>query len=293
MPTRTVNQGFQGFLKTLTPTFRESKAAKFHRASIMDCLASNFNMTSFFRTGSFGHGTSVSKYSDVDYFAVIPRDNLKRDSTKTLYEIRLALGRRFTSTRIRVDRPAVVVSFGPDGKEKTEITPANYIGSTKNDGYNVYQIPDCSGGWIDSSPGAHNNYVSKVDGSRVGRVRDLIRLVKAWKYYRNVPISSFYLELRVTKYAEDMSRIIYDQDLAGVFSHLYDIKLAQMQDPMGVSGYIAPCSTKTKLSNAKSKLATALIRAEKACEASVRGDIITAFYWWNLVYNGKFPNYKY
>ena len=76
-------------------------------------------------------------------------------------------------------------------------------------------------------------------------------------------MSSFYLELRVTKYAEEMSRIIYDVDLAGIFSRFNDIQLAQMQDPMGISGYIAPCSTETNLGNAKSKLVNALIRAEK------------------------------
>ena len=36
-------------------------------------------MTNFFRSGSFGYGTSVSAYSDVDYFAVIPSVNLKKD----------------------------------------------------------------------------------------------------------------------------------------------------------------------------------------------------------------------
>ncbi len=66
MPTRTVNQGFTTFLQRLTPTFGESTAAQSHRASIKACLESNFGMTHFFQTGSFGNGTSISRHSDVD-----------------------------------------------------------------------------------------------------------------------------------------------------------------------------------------------------------------------------------
>ena len=64
-----------------------------------------------------------------------------------------------------------------------------------------------------------------------------------------------------------------------------------MQDPVGVSGYIPPCSTQPKLDETKSKLATALSRAEKARMAERQGDTKEAFYWWNLLYDNKFPGY--
>ena len=112
---------------------------------------------------------------------------------------------------------------------------------------------------------AHNAYVREVDEDLAGKVKPLIRFIKAWKYYQNVPISSFYLELRVAKYAEGKSSIVYDIDVKGAFSHLDSIDLARMQDPMGISGYISPCSTQAQLDDAKSKLATALIRAQKRC----------------------------
>ena len=293
MPTRTVDQGFRDFLQTLTPTTRESEAAKNHRASIEECLKSNFNMAQFFRTGSFGNGTSISGYSDVDYFAKIPTCKLKENSTSTLGEIRNALKKRFPNTVVRVSCPAVVIPFGTDAKENTEVTPADYIKDTEEDGYRIYDIPNCSDGWMRSSPSAHNAYVKEVDGDLGGKVKPLIRFIKAWKYYRNVPISSFYLELRVAKYAEERSSIVYSIDVKSVFSHLDSIDLARMQDPMGVSGYISPCSTQTQLDDAKSKLATALTRAQNARDAKDRGDIKNAFYWWNLLYACNFPSYYY
>ena len=292
MATRTVNQGFIEFHRKLTPTPGESEDAQSHRASIKDCLKSNFDMTNFFRTGSFGNGTSISGYSDVDYFAVIPTNNLKKNSTTSLRQVRDALATRFPKTGVHVSCPAVVVPFGTDAKESTEVTPAEYI-KTNEDGYNIYDIPDCSDGWMHSSPSAHNAYVREVNSDLGGKVKPLIRFIKAWNYYRNVPISSFYLELRVAKYAEGESSIVYNIDVKGVFSYLDRIGLASMQDPMGISGYINPCSTDTKLEDAKSKLSTALDRAQKACDAKDEGDIKTAFEWWDRLYNYNFPSYYY
>ena len=291
MATRTVNQGFIEFHRKLTPTSGESADAQSHRASIKTCLESNFDMTNFFKTGSFGNGTSISGYSDVDYFAVIPNNKLKANSTTALREVRDALATRFPNTGVRVSCPAVVVPFGTDAKESTEVTPADYIKTT--DGYNIYDIPDCSDGWMNSSPSTHNAYVREVNNDLGGKVKPLIRFIKAWKYYQNVPISSFYLELRVTKYAEGESSIGYSVDVKRVFSHLDEIGLASMQDPKGISGYIRPCTTDTKLADAKSKLSTALNRAQKARDAENADDIKEAFDWWNRLYNYNFPEYYY
>jgi hypothetical protein len=287
---RTIEEGFRDFHTKLTPSSYESEAAKNHRASIKACLERNFALKYFFRTGSFGNGTSISGYSDVDYFASIPRENLKQNSGITLTQVREALDRRFPRTGVHIDCPAVACPFGTDAKESTEITPADCVELTKA-GYLVYEIPDCSGGWMCSSPAVHNAYVREVDQNLGGKVKPLIRFIKAWKYYLNVPISSFYLELRVTKYAEGESSILYDIDVAEIFSLLNRIGLSKMQDPMGISGYVSACSTEAKLDDALSKLSTALSRAEKAIAAKGKGDIWSAFSWWNLVYNSNFPSY--
>ena len=293
MPTRTVNQGFTDFLSRLTPTAGESTAAQGHRASIKACLERKFGMTHFFQTGSFGNGTSISGHSDVDRFAVIPPQNLNKNSAYTLNQVKNALNISFPNTNVSVSCPAVVIPFGRDAKEKTEVTPAYYIELIRRGNYSVYRIPNCSGGWMRSSPSAHNAYVRNIDQRLGGKVKPLIRFIKAWKYYQNVPISSFYLELRVAKYAEGRLSITYDLDVMNLFSHLHQIGLANIQDPMGISGYINSCSTDVKLMDAKSKLSTALTRSQKAYNARKNGHIQNAFYWWDMLYNGKFPSYYY
>ena len=288
---KTVEEGFRIFHSRLTPTGVESEAAKRHRASIEACLKNNFEITRFFRTGSFGNGTSIRGYSDVDYFASIPTKNLKQNSDATLRVVRDVLDGRFPNTSVTVRTPAILVPFGTDASEFTEVVPADFITKDKND-YHIYEIADGAGGWMKSSPDAHNAYVTVVDGKLSNKVKALVRFLKAWKYYLNVPISSFYLELQIAKYASGENSIVYSIDVKNVLKMLWDNQLAAIQDPKGISGYIYSCSTDAKKSDVLSKLETALVRAQKAREAEEAEKISDAFYWWNLVFAEKFPAYE-
>ncbi|MFH1818628.1 MAG: nucleotidyltransferase [Pseudomonadota bacterium] len=166
---------------------------------------------------------------------------------------------------------------------------ADYI--KEESGFKVYEIADCNDGWMSICPDAHNAYVKLIDDQHGGQVKPLIRFIKAWKFYQNVPISSFYLEMRVAKYASQEKAIIYDIDVKNVLQQLRDSGLAAMQDPMGFSGYIYPCKTEAFQVDAFSKLNTAATRAEKARAATINKDVKSAFEWWQLLYNDKFPSY--
>jgi hypothetical protein len=286
---RTIEEGFRDFLSRLTPTTTESVAAKSHRASIEACLKNNFGLRRFTRIGSYGNGTSISGFSDVDYLACLPRDNLSGNSTSSLTRVRNVLDNRFPASGVRVSCPAVVIPFGTSMSETTEIVPADYAGEAG--GFGVYEIPDCDSGWMQASPDAHNAYVRQIDQKLGGKVKPLIRFTKAWKCYRQVPISSFYLELRVAKYMSEEPSIVYDIDLTTIFRRLGDCALAAMQDPMGVSGHVVATKSRAQLADAQSKLETAATRAEKARAAAVRGAVEEAFYWWRLLFDDNFPTY--
>ena len=144
-----------------------------------------------------------------------------------------------------------------------------------------------------SSPDAHNEYVRFYDERLRGKLKPLIRFIKAWKFYRNVPISSFYLELRTTKYAAEEKTIVYSIDVKNVLSRIWSSNLARLKDPMGISGYIEPCMSDAQLEDTESKLATAVARAEKAREAESKENIKDAFYWWDLLYASNFSSYYY
>lgn len=286
---RDIKKGFDDFHNKIKTSAVETAAAKSHRASIESCLKNNFGLKRFTRIGSFGNGTNINGYSDVDYLASIPTSELTQTSTASLTKVRNALNNRFSSTNLRVSAPAVVCPFGTYRSEDTEIVVADYIRETN--GFKVYEIADSNGGWMEVSPDAHNDYVARVNRKHGGRVKPLIRFIKAWKYYRDVPISSFYLEMRVAKYADGESSIIYDIDVNQILAMLNANKLATMQDPSGFGGNIYPCKTEALKQDALSKLTRAATRASKARLTEKNGDTKTAFDWWRLLYNDKFPTY--
>lgn len=289
---RTIEEGFRDFLKKLTPSSYESEAAKSHRYSIKTRLELEFGyVPRFARIGSFGNGTSISGYSDVDYLACLPTNTLTNDSNYSLQKVRGCLDGRFPNTGVRVNCPAVVCPFGNVFSETTEVVPAFY--SKENNGYKVYGIANCAGGWMNASPDAHNDYVRAVDDKLNNKVKPLIRFIKAWKFFRQVPISSFYLELRVAKYANGEKAIVYDIDVKNVLCQLRSIELADIQDPAGISGYIPACRTQALKDDALSKLDTAATRAEKARDATIKENFVEAFEYWRLLYNNDFPTYYY
>lgn len=291
MPTRTISQGFDALHQRIKPGGYESGKASSHKNSITRRLETYFDLNQLFYSGSANNGTSVSYRSDVDFFACIPTSKLKSNSASSLREIKECLQGRYPNTTIYVDSPAVVLNFGGGVWDTAEVIPADYV--TTKDSKNIYDIPDGSGDWIRSSPGLHKSYVT-VENNRLNKkLKPLIRFLKAWKYYCNVPISSFYLELRATKWMESETTIVYDIDLNTIFQKLHDCGLAAIQDPKGVSGYVYACSSDVKKADALSKLNTARIRVDKARSNESAGNTRAAFEWWDKVFADNFPSYYY
>ncbi|HZU70923.1 MAG TPA: nucleotidyltransferase [Ktedonobacteraceae bacterium] len=287
---KTVDEGFREFHGTLTPTRGESQAAKSQRIAVEACLRKSFEITRFFHTGSFGNGTSIQGYSDVDYFACIPAKHLRQHSFTMLQEVREALLGCFQSADIAIRPPAVRVRFATGAPESIEVVPADFIHRDQGGNF-IYEIADGAGGWLRSSPDAHKNYVDEVDRKLDGKVKPLVRLLKAWKYYHGAPIRSFYLELHVTRYASQKKSIAYSSDVRNILKLLLENRLATLQDPKGISRHILPCASEAQRTDVLSKLAIAFTRAEKAREAEKAGNIRGAYEWWNLVFARKFPGY--
>jgi hypothetical protein len=64
-----------------------------------------------------------------------------------------------------------------------------------------------------------------------------------------------------------------------------------MNDPTGNTGRIEPCSTAANKVDALSRLGTAVVRAEKALEYYKEDKVFEAFEQWDLLWNGKFPDF--
>ena len=288
---KTAAEGFDQFISRLTPTDAERAATSSHRAAILAKLQANYTLHRMFESGSFSHGTGVHGHSDVDYFVSLNQARPEH-SFAILNSFRTTLLDQFPSTTIYVSRPAVVLEFG-SGYERVEVIPA-YANEKANGKDMRFRIPAViDGEWMWSTPEAHSAYVTTIN-SRAGIYRgakSLARMAKSWKYERNVPISSFYLEMRAAAYMGSQTSISWPHDVAVFFRSLWTHQLAAMNDPTGNSGRIEPCSSAAKKTDALSKLGTAVVRAEKALEHYKAGHTADAFAHWNLLWDGEFPSY--
>lgn len=286
---RTVSEGFEEFLRRLAPTEAQKAAGASHRASVKEALEANLSVRRFFETGSFSHGTGIRGFSDTDVLVSLG-DSRPQSSYTALEWVRDALSKRFSSTDVTIRRPAVQVKFG-GGYETWEVLPA-FITGRGGDGKLVYDIPGPSAGsvWIDSAPDEHLAYVNECnDKPHKGDAKDLARLIKAWKYYQDVPISSFYLEMRCAQHVATQITYIHVWDVCQILEKLDGHRLAAMNDPKGASGRIVACSSDSNRDRALSKLETASGRARKALDAHNAEDQVTAFFYLDLLFGGNFP----
>jgi len=286
---RSVNEGFEEFLKRLTPTQAQRDAGASHRATVKSALESKLTVNNFFETGSFSHGTGVRGHSDIDVLVSIG-DQRPVSSYTALTWVKNALEARFPSTTVVIRRPAVVARFA-GGYETWEVIPGFITGRGSSAQF-VYDIPGPNAGeaWIDSAPKEHLAYVNGANTQpHKGDAKDLARIAKAWKYYCDVPISSFYLEMRCAQHVLRQTHYIHVWDVCLVLEGLKSSGLAPMNDPSGATGRIYACSTTAKATEALSKLNTAASRARKALDAHKSDDPATAFVYLNLLFGGKFP----
>ena len=288
--TKSVSQAFGEFQNQLTTLISESDAAKSHRASIESCLIENLGMTNFFQSGSFGNGTNIPVHSDVDRFAVFPRENLKENSRASLRLVARALSQRFKTTRgIRLKPPAVVVPFGVNGLETTEVIPAYAAGSISN--HEVYAIPDPAGpSWILSCPHSLHSYTNEINAANNEQLKPLVRFVKAWKYARAVPVQSIYLQLACASFARNMVLNSGSVDLARLFNLMRLQRFAPIQDPFGVSDSIPASLSTTAREEAMSKVTTAANISVAAVTCELRWQVGPAFRRWKMLLGNRFPS---
>jgi hypothetical protein len=259
-----MTQTAEAWLNDLTnhyiPSSTQFDAAKSHRSSIEITLDVYLGLHEMFEIGSLRHGTGVWIHSDADYMASLK--GVPPESTWTmLNKVKETLQCRFPATSIVVRRPAVVCRFSDT---TVEVVPA-YPSDTG------YLIANPADGWMKSYPKDHNMYVNGVNNKHSGAVKRLARQLKVWKYRRNVPVSSCYLEMRTAQHMDSESAYLPLWDLYLSLKNMLDVRLAPMNDPTGLGSRFGACSSEANRTDALSKLSIAVARALKAKDYAENG----------------------
>lgn len=236
-------EGFEQYLNACAPTDWHRAEVRRYRERIFNAMSGAFNVVGMFQSGSFQHGTGVMPWSDVDYMVRIMFTDRPASSTTVLNKMYDVLKQEFAGETwdIHVDRPSVTLRFNALITDY-EVTPAYLLRGSEDDDI-VFNIPASAGGWREAAPKAHNKFVSRMDTKHNGGVRELARLLKAWKYEKWVPISSFYLEMRAAEYGKNHDSIWTLEALREVVNNAINSNLAAMNDPAGLVSRVSPCSS--------------------------------------------------
>ncbi|WUR95182.1 hypothetical protein OG757_23570 [Streptomyces sp. NBC_01262] len=264
----TISEAFSEYLKTKIPKSWEREEVTKFRTRINEILSAEYGLLGFFQSGSFSNGTGISLKSDVDYMAWIPIARKTTYSSSTLEAMKSLLTiKLWEASSIWTSRPTVSIDFRGIVTQY-EVTPAFY--EREANGHIIYSISGPNNTWRESAPKAHLAYVRDIDQKRNGKVKGLARLLKAWKYEHDVPVSSFYLEMRAAEYGASNDSIIYPSALPSLMRKMVNHELRSMNDPAGLVNRISACSSELKRTTSIRAMQTAL------------GHLDTAFSKWTV-----------
>jgi len=283
---RTVEEAFLVFLNWLTPRPGARMSVSLLRNQVFDRLSEKFDVAKMLEVGSLAQGTDIQKFSGGDYLLQLRgRRPLTPDSL--LRRVEQSLGALYPEAEVTQSRPSVIVDLSDD--RRIGVIPAFVVGSVG--GGTRVSLAAASGGWTATDPIAYRDWFQRcnsVAGVR-GAAQGLARLARAWKYYGDVPISSFYLELQAARFMAARTSVIYAYDVRDFFYSLHEQELAAVEDPTMVRQLVQPCATPRDLERSLQETAFAASRTERALARQRQGDISDSFEQWSQVFSGQFP----
>lgn len=295
----TVTSRFQTLLVQIEPSARELLDYGIHHTGVARAVADLYPDAKCRTMGSHARDTAIGGTSDLDVLAILPNEALRRggvriSSNTALENLRERLLDRYPSTRVRRDVQAIVVGFG-GGARDIDVVPGAWVGmidvpllGAKRP---VFDIPDASGGWMRTSPEAHNDYIEYADVRAGGKLKYVARLLRHWRRSRTpkVPMLTFHAELVLAQQGTCARIASYSHLLADAFSVLAARAGRALQDPLGISSFIPIASTEPKRAEVVKALNFAADHAAKAVMAENQARLSEAYAQWSIVFNGQFP----
>ena len=187
---------------------------------------------------------------------------------------------RYPNTNIKGDGPAVVIPFG---SYKVELVPA--VKLTTNDYWIC--ITKNGGSYKTFNPNAEIENVRASDQRSNGNTRALIRMMKVWQAFCNVPLKSFHIELLAINFLAqwghyDKTAVYYDWMVRDFLAYIKNKDWTYLYVPGTGEGMALDSSW-------KSKAESAYERAVKACENEAGSYNYLAGDEWQKIFGDDIP----
>jgi hypothetical protein len=288
----TVPSAFTEFAAKVKPTENQEQTIAGRRTNVEGFLAgryapdSNMPLQHVQIIGSAGRKTLIRPVDDLDVFAVFDDSQVwgsyQHDSKQLLYRVREALaGYRVQTVGSRGQAVRLFYTPGP----AVDITPAfpviGILGLTQG-----YVIPRGDGGWQQTDPYVHREFMATRNHELGGYLKPLVRLLKRWNRVHSSRLSSFHLEMltqatfgSIGSNYRDAVRFFFET--AAGYLHV--------NDPAGYSGDLASGLTWQQEEAIKQSFTTAAGQAERAQNAEAQGNTAEACRQWRIIFGDEFP----
>jgi hypothetical protein len=290
----TVAAHFGELLKRIEPTARDRLIYQTHEKTVRQRLETVFRTNRVVRVGSYSRGTSIRHTSDVDLMLVLKREEVRwggqlKSSTTVLNSVRTQLSDRYFQTDVRRDRQAVVVRFR-NNQYPVDIVPAAYDHHGGDTTYPIFIIPDGNGGWLETSPLAHNKFIKDADAASSRKLTRTAKLIKYWRYCREprIPLNSFHVELLLADENICAGAKSYAVCFNNALWALANRECQPLEDPVGISGLIEAANTEPMRGKAQAAVLSSAQRTYNAVMAEQAGDVTEALRLWEIVFNHRF-----
>lgn len=285
---------FRRLLQDLAPDAGERanglRAYRAVRATLQSHYYGSLTMSDHSRLiGAWAKGTEVRPLRSIDVLFALPRTLHERNSAaqwdegtalRTMSDVEDVLTASGRSTRLRADGFTVVVLA--DG-QTVEVRPGFAVAGGR---FRVCHAHG-EGGFYTSDPALEEASLRQCDTRSHGNARDLIRMMKCWQAYRDVPLGSFAIELLAVEFLGSWVR-------AGGATSFYDWMirdfLAFLVSQAGRT-LVVPGAERT-LDVGTSWLTparTAHTHAIKACECESEGLNADAWWEWEKIFGERVP----
>ena len=288
-----VADALAGFAASLSPSDAEVReGAAVARELVAPLLADGLALSAV-DAGSYAHGTAVAGSSLFDVIVVL-RGSRPRSPAKPLEAMLAGLAPAVARAAAVQSDSLVVTAGAQDGGPSIRLLPAyehaagggpDAPGTTAA----AVWVVDAARHWVLCRPAARGVLLARIDLD--GSVRELVRLLLAWKHRLDVPVSSYYLETVALRQALQQPSFNRLWELCWVWESLTDAGLVPVPDPSSPS-LVQPVRAAPRLAGAIEAgypVERAASSSRGASNAYHEGDAPTASAYLRALFGDGFP----
>lgn len=248
------------------------RASRYYGSRVIDCRI----------MGSIERGTAIRPVKDIDVLVVFSNNGSSHRHSDTFFASAKGLLKNlFPDSRIDADMGELVLESTTG--VTIELVPAlrRTVGG--------YLIVGRNGSWIRTNPPLKAAYTEGRDRMLDGKFRPMVRLLKKWRTFTDVPINSWHVEA-MAGHILDRPIESYEHAMLRFFNA--GMTALDIPDPDGIGGLF----TTEMSSDVRERIERTFDASRQTVDAALRsqvsGDLPACSGYWSSIFGGDFSRLR-